>query len=395
MEKTLLLVALALGCSDPIAMPAVDAGMMDSGAMDAPSDAGPSDDVLAPDSGPLDPHPGWTQIDDERLDILAGVVPETRAASDMPGLAMAAAYTTRELMVVTDGMSNVAAGEEWGPNRSFRIGSVSKTFTAALILQLVGEGVISLDDPLETWLPGWWDDEGIQLRHLITNTSGIVNYNWVGNFDVSRPWTPIEILEWAKAHPRDDAEVFVVGEQNEYSSTNYVLLGLIVEAATDGTFEEALASRITGPLDLRDTYMAGTGEDAPHIVHSYNEAGEDFTNSADPSMGWAAGGMVSTPCDLARWGTELFAGDALSAEMREVMLTPWSEEEDYGHGVFVEMNETEALWGHTGGIGGYSTYMYHYRNTGMTLVVMRNQFTPLGPSLRAIAETALVPLLEP
>lgn len=358
---------------------ALDTGALDTGAMDARVDADVGDD----------PHPGWSAIEDERLGWLQDAVEAARSEFGLPGLAMAAAYAnTQEVMVATDGLSNTAEAETWGPERSFRIGSVTKTFTAALILQLADEGVIDLDDSVETWVPGYFDGLGITLRHLITNTSGIPNYNWVDNFDMERAWSPTEILEWVNTREL----MFAPGSDYFYSSTNYVLQGLVIEAATGGTYEEALNERLLGPLGLRDTYLADTITPHEHIVRSYDADGLDISERDDPTYGWAAGAIVSTPCDLARWGSELFRGDVLSAEMRELMVTPGVHgRQEYGYGVFVRGDDSSSIYGHEGGFAGFGTYLYHESSSGITLVVMRNQV--VDASFNDMAEHAWVPLL--
>lgn len=380
-------------CSSPPAL-STDAGFdasLDAQTPDAPpmEDADLVDTNSMGDAGAR--HTGWTTIDDERLTQLQTAVTEGRDEYSLPGLAMAAAYAeTNELMVAVAGLSDVAAAEEWTPTHSFRIGSVTKTFTAALILQLVDEGTIALDDSLERWVPDYYAGVGVTVRHLITNTSGIVSYNYVGSFDASRPWTPVELVEWAVTHEPELR--FDPGSDWEYSNTNYVLLGLVIEAATGSSYDAALHGRLLEPLGLEDTYLAQSIEPNDHLVRSYDAEDNDISGLHDPSLGWAAGGMVSTPCDLARWGASLYAGEVLSAPMLELMLTPGAHNPEYGHGSFVEVDGAQALYGHTGGIGGYGTYMYHWRNDDITLVVMRNKIEREA-SFRELAGRAWLPLL--
>lgn len=288
------------------------------------------------------------------------------------GAAMGAAFhDTGEVMTAASGVANVATGETWTADRQFRIGSVTKTFTAAVVFQLIDEGVVSLDDPLERWVPGYYDGVNVQVRHLLGNTSGIVSYNYVGSFDDTRPWTPQELVEWAVMN--ESTLRFEPGERWEYSNTNYILLGLVIEAATGATYEQAVQKRILDPLGLDDTYVAKSGDANPNIVRAYDKSGAEVV--IDPSFGWAAGSIVSTPADLAKWGAALFGGDVVSDASLTMMITPTSVSgaDGYGHGVFVEIDEENAIYGHTGGIGGFLTYMYFWRDEKVALVAVSNQ----------------------
>jgi D-alanyl-D-alanine carboxypeptidase len=282
-------------------------------------------------------------------------------------------------------LSRVESSEEWLAERSFRIGSVTKTFTAAVIFQLVEEGTLTLDDALEDWLPGYYDGVGVTLRHLLSNTSGIVSYNYVGSFDDSIPWTPEELVGWAVLNEPELR--FEPGSQWEYSNTNFVFLGMIIEAATGGSYQDALDDRLLEPLGLTSTYVSPSGDTNPAIVDCYNESGDNLTNAADPSFGWAAGAIVSTPSDLARWGTALYGGDVLQPDSLTLMLTPTTLNdgtlvENYGLGAFIERDAENAIFGHTGGIAGYMTYLYFWETDRIALVVMANEF---GTNLRDLA----------
>jgi D-alanyl-D-alanine carboxypeptidase len=196
----------------------------------------------------------------------------------------------------------------------------------------------------------------------------------VGSFDESRCWTPTELVQWAVDH--EPGLRFQPGTQWEYSNTNFILLGLVIEAATGSAYPDQVADRLTGPLGLNDTYLAGCGDDNPRIVTGHDEAGADISGATDPSYGWAAGALVTTPRDLARWGAALYGGDVLPAEMLRKMITvatlPDGTATEYGLGTFVESDDTNAIYGHGGGIGGFLTYMYLARNESVALVAMTN-----------------------
>jgi D-alanyl-D-alanine carboxypeptidase len=156
----------------------------------------------------------------------------------------------------------------------------------------------------------------------------------------------------------------------------------VIERASGDSYRAFVTDRLLQPLGLNDTYVAESGDEDANLVQSYDEAGNALT--VDPSYGWAAGAIVSTPRDLARWGAALFGGDVVSPSSLETMVTPLSlaDANDYGHGVFVESDGGEALYGHTGGIGGFQTYLYHWKTDDVTLVAASNV---KGVELRALA----------
>lgn len=322
-----------------------------------------------------DPDAPWTTVDDARATELQRALESARAEQDLPGLAMAVAYRdTHEIWVSADGLASLEPEAAWTPQNTTRIGSVTKTFTTAAVFQLVEEGVLDLDDPIERWVPGWW--EGPTVRHLLGHSSGIVSYNYVGGFDAARPWTPEQLVQWA--WDQEPTLRFEPGTDWEYSNTNYVLLGQVIEAATGRSYAEVLAARFLGPLALDDTRLAGSGDVDPRLVRSYEGAPPtDISDSADPSMGWAAGGMVSTPEELARWTVALYGEDVLAEGSHALMVTPGGltgpDESQYGLGAFYEGDGKDVIYGHTGGIAGYLTFAYYLEDPGVALVVMANR----------------------
>jgi D-alanyl-D-alanine carboxypeptidase len=324
---------------------------------------------------PVDPGTSWGPVKPELAGRFESALEATRTEQDLPGLGMAVAYRdTRELWVSSAGFSNLATQAPWLPTDESRIGSVTKTFTTAIVMQLSQEGLLSLDDAIERWVPGSY--EGPTLRHLLGNTSGIVSYNYVGSFDTSRPWTSDELVKWA--HDHEPNLRFVPGTQWEYSNTNFILLGMVIEKATGRTYRDVLRARVFEPLEL-GMRLAVSGDDSPHLVRSY--AGSppvDNSNAEDPSYGWSAGGIVSTPADLARWIVALYGGEFLSSASLESMTTPNGvtapNQEKYGLGTFIESDPDSGhtLVGTTGGLGGYQAYAYYLRDMNVALVLLSN-----------------------
>jgi D-alanyl-D-alanine carboxypeptidase len=207
------------------------------------------------------------------------------------------------------------------PDR-FRIASITKTFTAAVVLQLVDEGTLRLTDRLSSYVafPG---GDGITIRQLLAHTSGIYDYfnspPVMAAYD--EPWTRRQVLDVAAAQPL----AFVPGAEWDYSNTNYFLLGLVIEDVTGRPYHEEVRRRLLVPLGLDDTYLAGPESLPGGLVRGYDQVGGSFvdvTDSVDPSLTWAAGGIVSTVEDLDDWTRALFTGDVLSVATRTAMLTP-------------------------------------------------------------------------
>jgi len=267
----------------------------------------------------------------------------------------------------------------------FRIGSVTKTFTGVLVLQLADKGLLSIDDPVSRFVEGIPNGDSITVRMLLNHTSGIFNYgadeklNEAIAADPHKVWAPEELVGVGIANP----PYFAPGEGCMYSNTNYILLGMIVEKATGRSFEEELAKRITGPLGLASTYMAETPYLTGSYVHGYQydkDSGENFdlTDYLDPSITWAAGGMVSTLQDLRTWGQVLGEGRLLEPATFRASLEGMNElpimtdyfgwDLLYGLGIM-----DDGGWlGHAGMLTGYSSAVFYLPEKGTTVVTPMN-----------------------
>lgn len=259
------------------------------------------------------------------------------------------------------------------PDGYVRAGSNTKTFTAVVVLQLVAEGKVGLDEPVETYLPNVVRGDGIDgrritVRQLLQHTSGLPNYTeHIGVEDFEKIqntfFHPHDLLEAALAHPAK----FAPGAKWEYSNTNYLLAGLLIERVTERPVQEQITERVIKKAGLHRTYWPQPGDRAlrkPH-PHGYAlsraENGEviDATRM-DPSWGGAAGQMISTPSDLARFARVLLDGKLLAprqlAEMRKTVDAPVMPGWKYGLGLLsVPLSCGGVYWGHGGDIDGYET----------------------------------------
>lgn len=283
----------------------------------------------------------------------------------------------------------------------FRAGSITKTFVATVVLQLVGEGRLRLEDTLERWLPGAVPNGArITVRHLLQHTSGVFNYTDVlfGSIeDVLaaryRTFRPAELVALAAARP----PVFEPGTSWEYSNTNYILLGMIVRRVTGRPYATEVARRILRPLRLSGTELPGTdiAIHGPH-AHGYEPIerdGEvvpvDFTE-INPSMAHSAGELIATTADLNRFYRCLLSGRLLRrAQLAEMLGSP-AGELNYGLGIYQDqLPGGPTLWGHTGGIFGYQSYSFSTPDAATQLTVSVNPWLgDYGPALLSLALTA-------
>ncbi|MFJ9826087.1 serine hydrolase domain-containing protein [Streptomyces sp. NPDC101160] len=267
------------------------------------------------------------------------------------------------------------AGERKGSDR-FRVGSITKTFTATVLLQLQAEGRIDLDDPVEKWLPGvvrghGHDGRKITVRQLLNHTSGIYSYTSDPSFQqtVFGPaflehrydtWTPQQLVGIAMQHAPD----FAPNTSWKYSNTNFVLAGMVVEKVTGHSYEKEVERRIIKPLKLRATSAPGTGSRMPRPnSRAYSKLGSAADRPAydvtelNPSIAGAAGEMISDANDLQTFYRALLKGRLLPpAEMKEMtdtVATGRGTDVRYGLGLFQQrLSCGKEIWGHSGGIHG-------------------------------------------
>lgn len=254
----------------------------------------------------------------------------------------------------------------------FRIGSITKTFVATVVLQLVDEGRLQLDDTVEQWLPGVVPDgENITLRHLLSHSSGLYDYLRTLPFPPSpeflenrfRTWTAKELIDRALAYPPSFERP---GSAFSYSNTNYALLGDLIEAATGHTYSEEVERRILRPSRLRDTTVPGTFPRIrgphPHGYVPIEEDGErrlvDYTEM-NPSVMGAGGEMISTTRDLNRFFGDLLAGRLLPTGLLEEMKKPGVAGSRYGLGLFrLDTTCGVAVYGNDGDALAFQTWSY-------------------------------------
>ena len=272
------------------------------------------------------------------------------------------------------------ADRSWGianaPDTRFRIASLTKQFTAALVLQLAEAGDLDLDAPVSRYLPDYPAAQArVTVHQLLSQTSGIPEHLGLPGFDdmKRRPYAPDSFLAVFSGLPLD----FEPGSRFAYSNSNYYLLGVLIEHATGQPYAEVLRERLLTPLGLADTGYDDGATVIDRMARGYARVGAGYEHATylDPSVPYAAGMMYSTAQDLVRWTQALHRGEPFErAETLERMTTPVHD--DYAYGLGVSMlplgpSPVRAI-GHSGGIFGFSTFLLHVPDTGRTVAVLAN-----------------------
>ncbi len=316
------------------------------------------------------------------------------AQDGVPG-AVAVVQDGRRTQVTRSGTGDVATGKPFPRNGSFRAGSVTKTFVATVVLQLVAEGRVRLDAPVSRYLPGLLPDRRITVRQVLQHTSGL--YSYTDDLDLTDPEAlrhrgaePAELVAMALKHPA----LFPPGTSWSYSNTNYIVAGMLVEQVTGHALATEIARRITGPLGLRDTYLPRRGDErlpAPHAVGYLPFGGKlvDFSDF-DATIAGAAGGLVSTPADLDHFYGALLSGRLLRpAELAEMRRTVPADlgipGAGYGLGLGSVPLSCGVVWGHEGGIPGFTNFAGVGPDGRRATVVLNENPTPAETSGHLLA----------
>jgi CubicO group peptidase (beta-lactamase class C family) len=276
----------------------------------------------------------------------------------------------------------------------FRIGSLTKQFTAASILLLAQRHQLRLDDPVSKYIekaPNSWSS--ITITQLLHHTSGIVSLTDLpaSEANLTLGGTPADIL----ARFRDKPLLFPPGTQSRYSNSGYILLAMIVERVSGMSYATFLQRNILDPLDMRDTGVDDSADVLRHRAAGYRYEGTmpRHADYIDMRVPFGAGDLYSTTGDLQRWEEGLFGGRILQAEWLKAMLTPSSD--GYGMGVMATMENGRRLISHTGAIQGFVADMRFYPDDQLMVIVLSNTESKDTLLLsRQLAERALTGKLE-
>ncbi|MFD3944423.1 serine hydrolase domain-containing protein [Streptomyces sp. NPDC058579] len=354
-----------------------------------------TDALVAADAG----RPGPGQFPD-----MEGVAGALKAAMDQGAPGAMARYTgptgtkTRAL-----GVRDRVSGAAMDTQARFRIGSVSKTFSSVVLLQLVDEGKVELDQPVNHYLPGLLPDDRITVRHLLTHRSGLADYTnamfnqTVPGFEAvrNRVFSYQELVDLSLSEPRTTEP----GVSYKYSNANFVVVGMLIEKLTGKPVGQEYERRIFKRLGLRNTsYVHPDTKIAGLQVRGYlhpDEAGGALVDSTEQTVSWAqsAGAVISNPADLNTFTTALMRGRLLSPRMLEAMttVTPTDATNTRHYGLGLRRYDLSCgtqVFGHTGTVQGFYTYTFATRDGRRSLAAMANT------SNRGEANTALGGTLE-
>ena len=318
---------------------------------------------------------------------------ELHQAGKFPGATVGVALADGTSFGLATGFADPKAKAVMKPSDLMLQGSVGKTYVAAVALQLVGEGKLGLDHKIEKylgrekWFPRLPNARDITVRMLMNHTSGLVRYEFKQQFttdltaDPSKTWKPEELI----AYVLDSAPPFAAGKGWEYSDTNYIVLGMIIERVTGASYYKEVARRILRPLGLKRT-VPSDSRLIPGLVQGYAGAGNPFGGSDEmiaggrfvinPQFEWTGGGMASTTEDLARWGKFLYEGRAfrrsLLPEMFDGVAARLGPGAKYGLGVIIRPTPQGVSYGHSGFFPGYLTEMAYFPDLKTAVAVQVN-----------------------
>lgn len=251
----------------------------------------------------------------------------------------------------------------------YRVGSVTKMFTAAMIFQLIEEGKLSLDTKLSSFYTSIPNSDKITIAQMLNHSSGI--HSFTSDADQYRKWlgqqqTPVQLI--ARMAARSE---FEPGSKHEYSNSNFVLLGYIIEKLDKRPYEASLKNRITGKLKLGSTYYGGKITSSANEANSYKWANNTWVpdTETDMSIPGGAGALVSNPTDLTAFMYALFTGKIVSIASLNQMRTI---KDGFGMNLFKFQFDSHTAYGHTGGIDGFQSQAAYFPEEGIAVAYVAN-----------------------
>lgn len=333
----------------------------------------------------------------ERIDDL---VTESMEATQTPGISVAVQHGGELILARGYGLADVENRVPATEHTVYRIGSVTKQFTAAAVMKLVEEGSVALDEPMTKYFPDYPVGEfHITVGQLLDHTSGIKGYTempafWEqGRLDLSHE----QMIELFSAEPYE----FEPGDRYQYNNSAYYLAGLLVEKASGKSYAEYLEETFFRPLGMRDSHYLYNDPIVPNRAEGYRVEDGVLLNDEPLSMHlpFAAGALGSSVLDLVRWTVALGAGDVVGPEGLEAMTTrrglPSGEEIGYGLGLFVGEMAGHRLIEHAGGINGFLSQLAWYPDDDLIVAVLANSGSAEPGPLQARIARAVLGVPEP
>ncbi len=321
---------------------------------------------------------------------------------DEPGAAVIVVKDGKVIFRKGYGLANVELGVPVEPDMVFRLGSITKQFTAVAVLMLAEQNKLSLDDDITKFLPDYpTKGSKITIEQLLTHTSGIKNYTslpeWLSLW--RKDMTVKEIIDLFKDQPMD----FAPGERWSYSNSGYVLLGAIIEKVSGQAYQAFIEKNIFTPLGMKHSYYDNTSRLIPRRVTGYSKAPDGYRNAAYLSMSqpFAAGSLMSSVDDLALWDAALYTEKLVKQQSLKRAWTPRllnnGKSAHYGYGWGISVYEGHPIIEHGGGVNGFTTYSLRMPDDRALVAILTNRDS-MGPGAVAFKIAALAigkPYQEP
>jgi len=339
--------------------------------------------------------PAQKTVDDALAKRIDAVMAEIYKPGE-PGAAIIVRKDGKTIFRKGYGMADMELGVPVEPDMVFRLGSITKQFTAVSILILAEQGKLSLRDEITKVLPDFpTQGRTITIEHLLTHTSGLKSYTNLSE------WLPLwrkdmtvrEIIDLTKDKPME----FAPGERWNYNNTGYVLLGAVIEKVSGLTHEDYVNKNIFGPLGMKHSYYGNTERIIPRRIPGYQMGKDGFVNAPYLSMTqpYAAGSLLSSVDDLAIWNDAVFSGKLLKKEWLDKAFTPYPLKNGgstgYGYGWFIANYQGHRFIEHGGGINGFSTYEMTLPEDHIFLAILTNSaIGSRGPEPRAFKIATLL-----
>jgi CubicO group peptidase (beta-lactamase class C family) len=339
--------------------------------------------------------PAQKTVDDALAKRIDAVMAEIYKPGE-PGAAIIIRKDGKTIFRKGYGMADMELGVPVEPDMVFRLGSITKQFTAVSILILAEQGKLSLQDEITKFLPDFpTQGRTITIEHLLTHTSGLKSYTNLSE------WLPLwrkdmtvrEIINLTKDKPME----FAPGERWNYNNTGYVLLGAVIEKVSGLTYEDYVNKNIFGPLGMKHSYYGNTERIIPRRIPGYQMGNDGFVNAPYLSMTqpYAAGSLLSSVDDLAIWNDAVFSGKLLKKEWLDKAFTPCPLKNGgstgYGYGWFIANYQGHRFIEHGGGINGFSTYEMTLPEDHIFLAILTNSaIGSRGPEPRAFKIATLL-----
>lgn len=326
-----------------------------------------------------------------------GALDSLRTTARFPGVTLGLVLPNGTAIGAASGFSDTARKVPMRPEDRMLQGSVGKTYVAAIALQLVQEGKLALDDPIskylgaEPWFTRLPNHAAITVRQLMSHTSGLVRWEFdsaataVMRAQPFKVWTPVERLTYLFDKPAP----FAAGAGWEYSDTNFIVLGMIIETLTGHAYDDELRARLLGPLGLTNTIPSNQRR-LEMVVNGYagprNDLGGfdaslvDGQLAVNPQLEWTGGGVASTATDLATWLRLLFSGRVVPRPLLDQMVagvpSRLGANARYGLGMIVRDTPLGPAWGHSGFFPGYATEVLYFPERDVAVAIQVNGTDP-------------------